>query len=102
MNTFIVKSVPLGDFEKVSISTHDENSFLSLIGQRKAIQYETFELPNLSKEIQSELSKQGFVKLILESDTNQYFLVPRFNRNLAAKPCISDRPSSPISNPIFP
>lgn len=77
MNTAIVKLVPQGDFEAVSVETHDEKDFLSLINQQKGIKYQTFEWPNLSKKIQDELSKRNYIALILESDHSQYFLVPR-------------------------
>lgn len=72
----IVKISPKGNFEKISIEMPDwENQFLSLISQRIAIQYETYEMPTLSAKIQELLVEQKYVHLVLESDTDQHYLI---------------------------
>ena len=77
MKPFIVKLVPKGDFEKISIETPDWlTRFPSLISQRIGIKYDVFEMPTLSGEIQELLVRQKYVHLVLESDTDQHFLVP--------------------------
>ena len=77
MNTAIVKSVPPGKFEEVNIHMADwETLFLKLIQERKPIRYDIFTMPTLSKDIQEELSKQRYRRLILEDDKDQHFLTP--------------------------
>ena len=78
MNTALVKSVPEGEFEEVSIEHPNwREAFEALITQRKPIRYQVYTMPNLSREIQDALNKQSYVHLILESDQWQHFLVPR-------------------------
>lgn len=80
MNTIIVKSVPEGVFEKISIEMADwKQKFQSLINQRKRIKYSVYDMPTIGTEIQNELGKQSYVKLVLESDHDQYFLIPTSN-----------------------
>ncbi|NOS70555.1 MAG: hypothetical protein HOP33_11565 [Verrucomicrobia bacterium] len=77
MNTEIIKSVPQGHFERISIEMQDwKRLFQSLVSQRKHIKYNRIEMPNLSKEIADELSRQNYVHLILVPDESQHFLVP--------------------------
>ena len=77
MFTMLVKSIPPGDFEKVSIHMPDWSArFLRLIQDRKPIKYDVYTMPNLSKDILDELSKQSYCHLILESDNDQHFLTP--------------------------
>ena len=77
MKPFIVKLVPKGDFEKISIEMQDwETRFPFLINQRIGIKYDVYEMPTLSTEIQELLVEQKYVHLALESDTDQHFLIP--------------------------
>jgi len=77
MKPFIVKLVPKGDFEKISIEMPDWlTRFSSLISQRVGIKYDVYEMPTLSAELQELLVEQKYVHLALESDTDQHFLVP--------------------------
>jgi hypothetical protein len=77
MNIILVKSVPSGDFEEVSIHMTDwHQRFVRLIQERKPIKYDVYTMPTLSKDIQDELSKQSYCHLILESDKDQHFLAP--------------------------
>jgi len=77
MKPFIVKLVPKGDFEKISIEMPDWiNRFLLLINQRIAIKYDVYEMPTLSAQIQELLIDQKYVHLALESDFDQHFLIP--------------------------
>jgi len=78
MNITIVKSAPQGKFETISIEMLDwKSKFQSLISQRRGIEYQIGEMPNISKELRDKLSKHNFIDLILESDHGQHFLVPR-------------------------
>lgn len=77
MKPNIVKSVPKGDFQTISIEMPDwKNVFLSFISQKAKIKYLLAEMPTLSAEIQGELINQKYVHLALESDDWQHFLVP--------------------------
>lgn len=77
MKPFIVKLVPKGDFEKISIEMPDWlTRFPTLISQRIAIKYDGYEMPTLSAEIQKLLVDQKYVHLVLESDLDQHFLIP--------------------------
>jgi hypothetical protein len=77
MNTSIVKAVPSGDFEEISIHMPAwEETFLSLVRQRKRIKYGVYTMPNLSKAIQDELSKGSYCDFILEN-TDWHFLIPK-------------------------
>jgi hypothetical protein len=77
MNTIIIKSVPSGDFHDISIHMPDwQARFLKLVQERKPIKYDVYTMPNLSKDIQDELSKQHYCQLVLESDNDQRFLTP--------------------------
>lgn len=77
MKPFIIKLVPKGDFEKISIKMPDWLiRFPSLISQRIGIKYDVYGMPTLSTEIQESLTAQKYIHLVLESNTNQHFLVP--------------------------
>ena len=77
MNTILIKSVPPGDFEEVSIHMPDwQERFLMLVQERKPIKYDVDTMPNLSKDIKDELDKRSYCHLILESDQDQHFLTP--------------------------
>jgi len=77
MNTILVKSVPPGDFKEVSIHMPDwQARFLKLVQERKPVKHDVYTMPNLSKEIQGELSRQSYCHLILESDNDKHFLTP--------------------------
>jgi hypothetical protein len=77
MNTILIKSVPSGDFEEVSIHMPDwQAHFLKLVQQRKPVKYDVYTMPNLSKDIRDELSKQNYRHLILENDHDKHFLAP--------------------------
>jgi hypothetical protein len=78
MNTVIIKSVPQGDFEEISIYMPDwQSRFLKLVQEEKLIKYDVYTMPTLSKEVQEELSKRSYCHLILDSDKDKHFLVPR-------------------------
>ena len=76
MNTSLVKSVPLVDFEEISIQMPDwQGRFSRLVQDGKPIKYRVHTMPNLSEDLQDELSKRGYCHLIFEDDHNQHFLV---------------------------
>jgi hypothetical protein len=78
VNASIIKAVPPGDFEEISIHLPDwKTQFLTFVQQRKRIKYDAYTMPNISKEIQEELSKRSYCDLILERDHCQHFLVPK-------------------------
>ncbi len=82
MNRSIIKSPPPGDFEEISIEILGwQEKFMKLVQQGKRIKYEVYTMPNLSKAIQDELSKQGYCDFQLE-DTDWHFLVPRSGKQL--------------------
>ena len=82
MNHITIQSVPPGDFEDISIHMPDwQARFLKLIQDRKPIKYDVYTMPNLSKEIQDELSKRGYRDFILDSDKDQHFLAPKTKSN---------------------
>ncbi len=82
MNHIIIPSVPPGDFEDISVDMPDwQARFLKLVQDEKAIKYDVYTMPNLSKEIQDELNKRGYRYLILDSDKNQHFLAPKTKSN---------------------
>ena len=77
MNTILIKSVPPGDFEEVSIHMADwQARFLTLIQKEARIKYDVYAMPTLSKDIQDELSRQRYCHFILESDHGKHFLAP--------------------------
>ena len=78
VNTIIVKSLSAGDFEEISIQMADwQARFLKLVQEQKPIRYDVYTMPNLSGEIEEELSKHGYRHLILDDDKDQHFLAPR-------------------------
>ena len=78
MNTILTKSVPPGDFEEISIEMPDwQARFLTLIQKEARIKYDVYAMPTLSKEIKDELSRRSYCDVILESDKDQHFLVPK-------------------------
>ena len=77
MNTVLVKEAPYGDFEEVTIQNTSNERFLQLIQEHKAIKYDVYHMPNLTKEIKDALGKQGYYKAVLERDLDKHFLVPR-------------------------
>ena len=77
MNTILIKSVPPGDFEEISIHMPDwQARFLKLIQERKPVKYDVYTMPTLSANVQDELSKQHYCHLILENDHDKHFLTP--------------------------
>jgi len=82
MNHIIIQSVPPGDFEDISIHMPDwQARFLKLIQDEKLIKYNVNRMPNLSKEIEDELSERGYRDLILDSDKNRHFLATKTTSN---------------------
>ena len=78
MTTIIIKSVPPGDFKEISIHTPGWKArFLELVQQEQPIKYDAYTMPNLSTEVQDQLSKYAYSHLILDSDRDHHFLVPR-------------------------
>jgi hypothetical protein len=77
MNIILIKSVPAVNFEEISIHMPDwQTRFLKLVQDEKPINYDVYTMPNLSTEIQNELSKRGYRELILDSDNDKHFLIP--------------------------
>ena len=75
MNYSFIKAVPSGDFEEISIHMHEwETKFMTLVREGKRIKYSIQTMPNIPKDIQNELGKMGYCKLILEQDQRQHFL----------------------------
>jgi len=77
VNIILIKSVPPGDFEQISIQMPDwQARFLKLVQERKPVKYDVYTMPTLSKDIQDELSRQSYCHLILQSDHDKHFLTP--------------------------
>ena len=77
MKPIPIKIIPPVAFEEISIHMPDwQNHFLNLVQDVKPIKYRVYSMPNLSKDIQDELSKRRYCHMFLESDPDQYFLVP--------------------------
>jgi hypothetical protein len=51
--------------------------FTTLVQHEKPIKYDVYTMPVISAEIQEELSKRDYVHLILDSNKDQHFLIPR-------------------------
>lgn len=82
MNHIIIKTVPPGDFEDISIEMPDwQARFLKLVQDEKHLKYDVYTMPNPSKEIQDELSKRGYRDFILDGDKDQHFLAPKTKSN---------------------
>ena len=78
MNTIITKIIPALNFEKVSIHMTDWRIyFITLVQDEKPIKYDVYTMPVISAKIQEEFSKRDYVHLILDSDKDQHFLIPR-------------------------
>jgi hypothetical protein len=77
MNIILTKTVPALNFEDVSIHIPDWQIFFhKLVQDERPIKYDVYTMPVISAEIQAELSKHGYVHLILDSDKDQHFLIP--------------------------
>jgi hypothetical protein len=77
MNFSMIKDVPPGDFEEISIQMPQwEKTFQTLVKQGKLIKYQVYSMPNLSESIQDELSKGKYCNFVLE-DSDWHFLVPK-------------------------
>jgi hypothetical protein len=75
VNTSIIKAVPSGDFEEISIHMHEwETRFMTLVREGKRIKYSKHSMPNIPKDIQNELGRMGYCDLIVEQDHWQHFL----------------------------
>jgi hypothetical protein len=78
MNTILIKTIPALDFEEVSIHMPNwQTCFTTLVQDEKPIKYDDYTMPVISAEIQEELSKRDYVHLIIDSDKDQHFLIPR-------------------------
>jgi len=76
MNTFLINSVPAGEFSEISIHIPDwQTIFLKLIQEGRLIKYNVNAMPNLSDKIKGELIKQCYSDHILDSNHNQHFLI---------------------------
>jgi len=74
----IIKTVPAGDFEEISIHMPDwKTKFLSLALQGKHIKYYVHTMPTIPKDIFAELRGMRYFDLILEGECRQHFLIPR-------------------------
>lgn len=77
MNTALIKTVPSGDFEEVSIHMPDwQAHFMRLVQEKKRIKFGLYTMPIIPKDIRDELSRQTYRDLILEHDHWHHFLVP--------------------------
>jgi hypothetical protein len=80
MNTFMVKSVPQGDFADVSVLMKGwQTRFQMLVSQKQPIKYDYYPLPEMPQDVKNNLDQQGYTDLILEFDRWQHFLVPNPN-----------------------
>ena len=76
MNTVIVKTVPAGVFEEISIEMPDRKAtFLNLIQQGKRIHYDAQTVPTITEDTRGELNKGNYCDFILERDHDQHFLI---------------------------
>jgi len=78
VNQIILKEIPQGEFETVSIEQEAcEDRFLQLVNERKPIRYSVFEMPVIPPNVEGEIEKGGYVLGRLESDQDECFLIPR-------------------------
>jgi hypothetical protein len=79
MNWIPIQKVPTGTYSQITGDMADwETHFLTLINQRKRIQYDDYTPhPKLSDEIKRKLVARGYRCQILVTDGNQYYLDPR-------------------------
>jgi hypothetical protein len=80
MNTVIVRTVPAGVFEEISIEMPDwKTTFLNLVREGKRIHYDVHTMPTIAKDIRAELNQGHYCDFILERDQDHHFLVPKSN-----------------------
>jgi len=80
MNTFLIKSVPQGDFREVSTLMNGWQAKLQvLVSQQQLIRYDMYPLLGIPPEILNDLDRRGYMDHVLENDQWQHFLVPRLN-----------------------
>jgi hypothetical protein len=77
MNRSLVKLVPQGNFEEVSVLFKGwETKFQTLVSQQQPFKYDMYPLLDMPQEFQNRLTQQGYKDLILENDRWQHFLIP--------------------------
>ena len=78
MNTIIVSQPPDGVCEEVGIQDDQwQARFLGLVTQRLPIKLNLSTMPTIPDTISQELTRQNYLKCILETDNWQIFLVPQ-------------------------
>ena len=78
MNTMLTKTIPALDFEEASILKPNWQAyFITLVQDEKPIKYDVYTMPVISAEIQEKLCERNYVHLILDSDKDQHFLIPK-------------------------
>jgi hypothetical protein len=78
MDTSVIKSAPQGDFVEISVLMKDwDIKFLSSVGQKRAIKYDMYPMPDIPDFLKNALKYHGYQDLILENDRWQHFFVPK-------------------------
>ena len=78
MNVALIDAPPPLDFLSMSIYHEDwRDVFLGSAQDGKPIKYDVYEMPVIPSDIASELDKNGYIDLILNSDHDMHFLVPK-------------------------
>lgn len=77
MNTSLVKSIPQGNFEEVSVLMHDwQNKFEALLSEHRPIKIDVYPSPNALSSVSQRLDQHGYHDLVIENDRWQHFLLP--------------------------
>ena len=76
-NAALVKSPPPGDFAYVSSTNTDWSTrLLSLISQKRPVNYDFFPLHKFPDDVLEKVAQNGYQHLILEKDHWQHFFIP--------------------------
>ena len=78
MKRKVVKDVPLGDFEEISILMPQwATRFFALVANKRLIKFNLLNMPTLGQDIRNALNQKGYRELILQDDHDQHFLIPK-------------------------
>jgi hypothetical protein len=80
MNTVIVRTVPPGDFEEISVEMPDwKATFLNLVQQGKRIHYDVHSMPTIHQRYSGRTQQGNYFDFILEGDHDHHFLIAKSN-----------------------
>jgi hypothetical protein len=77
MNVSLVKTVPQGEFEEVSVLKDGwRDKFQSLVSRNRPLKFDMYPKKGIPEEVKAILEQRGYNALVPLNDRWQHFLLP--------------------------